>query len=216
MEEKILRTEEAQKLAKDLVDKYEIEKLTEMVKDNKISFVYKEKEYRVSLLDQKRKDELDLMRRKKYSELLQAKDEKGNSSFLFIKELIELYKERGIDIDEIDDKIKKLQTEIKDKQMKLGEALEKDESDSILNTYKNEISELIDEIYILTIQKSTLLENSFEKALENYVIKFLSWLSLERKENETYIKAFDSIEDYLKSDDELISKSITYAIELNY
>jgi hypothetical protein len=211
MEDKILRTEEAQKLAKELNDKYELDKVAEMVKTNIISFSFKDKEYRVRLLNQKEKDELDLFRRRKFGELLQDKN------ILFESELIRLYKEKGIDIEkEIDDKIKKLLTELNNKRMKLGEALEKKEPESILKTYADEIEELEREIYGLTIQKSNLLENSFEKTLENQVIKYLSYLSLETKVNEEFVRAYTKVEDFLKTEDELIGKTITYSMALNY
>lgn len=212
MEEKeLLREEEANKIAKDLKEKYELDKVAEMVKDNKISFTFKDKEYQVRLLNQKEKDELDLFRRRKYGELLQDKN------ILFEKQIIKLCKEKGIDIEtEIDDKSNKIMIEINNKRMKLGESLEKNETDSILKTYRDEIDELLNEIYGLTVQKSILLENSFEKTLENYVIKVLSWLSLEKKVDEDFVRAFDKIEDFLKADEELIGKSITYSMSLNY
>lgn len=206
----LLRSEESRKMAKDLVDRYEIDKIGEMIRDNKISFLYKDVEYRVRLLNQKEKDELDLLRRAKFGELLQ------NKNILFEKELTKLYKEKGIDVEEIDNKIKKLSIEMKSIQMKTGEALEKNEPESILNSFEEDIKEIMDEIYALTCQKVSLLENSFEKTLEDNVIKFLSWLSLERKEKEEYVRAFNKLDDFLKSEDELISKAIIYSMSLNY
>jgi uncharacterized protein (DUF342 family) len=135
---------------------------------------------------------------------------------LFEKELIKQYKERGIDIEEINDKIRKLRTEIKDLQMKLGEALEKKEPDSILNTYKDEIIELEDEINGYIIQKSAYLENSFEKTLENYVIKVIAYLSLEIKISDQFVKAYSKLDDFLSAEDELLGKTIIYSMALSY
>ena len=216
MENEILREEEAQKIAKDLKEKYEYNKVAEMIKSNTILFSFKDNDYRVRLLNEKEKDELDLLRRAKFSSLFQAKDENGNLSFLFEKELIKQYKERGIDIEEINDKIRKLRTEIKDLQMKLGEALEKKEPDSILNTYKDEIIELEDEINGYIIQKSAYLENSFEKTLENYVIKVIAYLSLEIKISDQFVKAYSKLDDFLSAEDELLGKTIIYSMALSY
>jgi len=211
MEDKILRIEEATKMAKDLNDKYELDHISEMVKTNTITFSFKDKEYRIRLLNQKEKDELDLFRRRKFGELLQDKN------ILFSAELIRLYKEKGIDIEEeIDNKVKKIILQLNDKRMKLGEALEKKDPESILKTYADEIEEIENEIGGLTIQKSNLLENSFEKTLENQVIKCLAYLSLEIKINEEFSRAYNKIEDFLKVDEELISKTITYAMAINY
>jgi hypothetical protein len=211
MEKELLRKEEAKKMAKELNDKYQLDLVAEMIKTNTISFSFKDKEYRVRLLNQKDKDELDLFRRRKFGELLQDKN------ILFESELIRLYKEKGIDIEkEIDEKVKKLLTELNDKRMKLGEALENKEPESILKTYADEIEELEREINGLSIQKTNLLENSFEKTLENQVIKCLSYLSLEIKVNEEYTRAYNKIEDFLKAEEDLIGKTITYSMALNY
>ncbi len=162
-----------------------------MVRNNTISFSYKEQDYRVRLLNQKEKDELDLFRRKKFGELMKDKN------ILFEKELIELYKEKGIDIEkDIDDKINKTMVEVKNKKLKLGEALEKNEDDSILKVYSDEIEELLEEASGLVVQKSNLLENSFEKTLEEQVIKYLAYLSLEMKMEDKYVKAFLNIDDF--------------------
>jgi len=207
----LIRVEEAQKIAEDLKEKYEIEKLAEMIKNNYILFTYKDKEYKIGLLDQKRKDELDLFRRRKFGELLQDKN------ILFENEMIKLYKEKGIDIEvEIKEKIKKINIELNENNFKLGEALEKKDPESILKTYRDEIKRIQNEIDGLVIQKSNLLENSFEKTLEGQTIKYLSYLSLEVKVEDKFVKAFDSIDEFLKTEDELIGKTITYAITINY
>ena len=207
----MIREDAAKEMAKELNNKYELDKLSEMVKHNYITFSYKDKEYRVSLLDQKEKDELDLFRRRKFGELLQDKN------ILFEAELIRLYKEKGIDIEkEIDDIVKKTIIELNSQRMKLGEALEKKDPESILKTYADEIEELENKLSSLSIQKTSLLENSFEKTLESQVIKYLSYLSIHIKEGEEYIRAFKNIDDFLKSDDEVIGKAITYTMALNY
>ena len=207
----MIREDAAKEMAKELNNKYELDKLSEMVKHNYITFSYKDKEYRVSLLDQKEKDELDLFRRRKFGELLKDKN------ILFEAELIRLYKEKGIDIEkEIDDVVKKTIIELNSQRMKLGEALEKKDPESILKTYADEIEELENKLSSLSIQKTSLLENSFEKTLESQVIKYLSYLSLHIKEGEEYVRAFKNIDDFLKADDEIIGKSITYTMTLNY
>ena len=207
----MIREDAAKEMAKELNNKYELDKLSEMVKHNYITFSYKDKEYRVSLLDQKEKDELDLFRRRKFGELLKDKN------ILFEAELIRLYKEKGIDIEkEIDDVVKKTIIELNSQRMKLGEALEKKDPESILKTYADEIEELENKLSSLSIQKTSLLENSFEKTLESQVIKYLSYLSLHIKEGEEYVRAFKNIDDFLKSDDEVIGKAITYTMALNY
>lgn len=206
----MIRDVEAKKLAEEIQKKYDIEKIKELVKDNKITFKHNNNDYRIVLLSEEKKDALDILRRKKFGELLKDKD------ILFEKEIKKLYKERGIDIDEIDDKIRKAQNEIKAVNLKLGESLtKKSEPESIFKTYKNQIEDLMKEINALYIQKGNLLENSFEKTLEHYIIKVIAFLSLEIKQEDNYVQAFEKIEDFLKQD-ELLGKAIGYSMVLHY
>jgi hypothetical protein len=214
---KEIREEEAIKVINDLTENYSLEKMMAIIKDNKADFIYKEKKYRSRILNQQDKDELDLLRRKKYAELLQAKDDKGNPSFLFVKEIIKIYKERGVvDIEDLDNQIKKLWQDINDVRMKQGESLEKKEPENILKEYDNQINELLRKIQTIAYQKSIYLENSFERTLEHYGVKITSWLSLEKEENEKYIRAFEKIEDFLKADEELITISVSFSLAINY
>jgi len=210
MEKKdMIRTEEAQKIVKEINEKYNMDKVSEMIKDNSIPFSYNNKEYRVRLLNEKEKDELDLIRRKKFGELLQDKD------ILFEKEIIKLYKARGIDIDDLDSQIRKLQADLKSEQKRLGEALEKKESDTILKTFRERIIDIINEISTIAIQKSNLLENSFEKRLIYEVNYATAWLSLEEKTVDNYKRAYNTLEDFLNSDEEILNKSVCYMMTIN-
>jgi hypothetical protein len=200
----IIRTEEAAKIAKEINEKYSMDKVNEMIKDNSIPFSYKDKDYRVRLLNEKEKDELDLIRRKKFGELLQNKD------VLFEKEIIRLYKERGIDIEDLDSQIRKLQADLKSEQKRLGEALEKKEPDNILKTFKERIIDITNEIYTIAIQKSNLLENSFEKRLIYEVNYATAWLSLEEKIGDNYKKAYNTLENFLKSDETILNNTVCY------
>jgi len=208
--QEVMRMEEAKKISEELNEKYELDKVAGLIKDNKIEFTYKDSEYKVKLLTQKDKDDLDMLRRKKFGQLLQDKD------ILLEKDLIKIYKERGIDIVEIDDKINKINTEMHGKQLKLGESLSKDSDKSILNTYKDEIKDLINQKGALYLQKSGLLEFSLEKQLEYFTIKIISYLSLQIKKDELFVRAFEDIDKFLNADDELIEKTVSYSLNINY
>lgn len=207
----LLREEEAQKIAKDLNDNYNLEKAASMIKDNKALFQYKETKYKVRMLNQQDKDELDLFKRKKFGELLQDKN------ILFEKEIVKLYKERNVaDVDEIDGEMKKFWQEIKDLRIKHGKALEDKEPESILKNYDEQITECVEKINGIAYQKSILLENSFERTLEHFIVKMTSWLSLEKMENEQYKRAFGSIEEFLTSDEELITTAVSFSLSINH
>ena len=91
--------------------------------------------------------------RKKFGQLIKDPD------ILLEKDLIATYKERGINIDEIDEQIKKIDSEDLGLQMKLGESISKNEGDVIFKTYKEQIQELIVLRQVLRAQKILLLEN---------------------------------------------------------
>jgi hypothetical protein len=207
-DKELLRSEEAGKIVKEINEKYNMDKVTEMIKDNFISFTYKDKAYRVRLLNEKEKDELDLIRRKKFGELLQ------DNNILFEKEIIKLYKARGIDIDELDTQIKRLQSEIKSEQKKLGEALENKEPDNILKAFKENIINLTNEMYAIAVQKTDLLENSFEKRLIYQVNYASAWMSLEEKIDDNYKRAFDKLDDFMNCEKDLMDSAVFYMMTI--
>lgn len=157
------RLNDAAKIVKSMEHETELSKVEELIKENKITFKHEEKTYRVCLLNLAEKEELDMLRRKKFGQLIKDKD------ILLEKDLIITYKERGINIDEIDDKIKKLDAEDLDIQIKLGESIAKNESEAILKGYKDQIQNLRFQKQILKTQKTLLLEFCLENQLLNYV-----------------------------------------------
>lgn len=211
MEDKrLINEEEAQKILNELKENNDLNFMEEMIKDNKIEFDYKEQKYKVRLLNLHEKGILNDLKMKKQVQLLKDKD------VLKEKELISLYKERGFDLDEIKDKINKLEVEKKSIAFKLGESLSNKSEESILKVYRDEIRELSNEINLLLIQKNDLLSCSLENQLSNYFIKVLTYLSLEKLENNKWNKPFNSIEELEKNVDEsLIEKSIYYTMLLN-
>ena len=207
----VLREEEAQKILNSMNESNDLSQLEENLKDNKMEFEYNGDIYRVRMLTQVEKDELHFLRVKKFSQLLQDKD------ILLEKDLIIVYKERGIDILEIDSKMKKLEVEKDSLKLKLGEAIANKEGEAILKTYKEQISELRDNIYLLTIQKSNLLTYSLENQLANYVAKILTYLSLYKKVRDDWGRVFKNLEEFEKCNDEiLLQKAACRAMLLQY
>jgi len=213
----LLNDESARNILKEMNEKYEIDKLEELIKNNKAEFTHKDKKYRIRLLDSPDKEELDNYRRKKYSSLIQETDENGHKVNLFEKDLIKIYKERGIDIDAIKEEVKKLEAEQFALQLKLGDALTKDAGDPILKTYKDEIGKIVAQINIKTIQKGDLLIYSFENQLINYTVKIITWLSLDISVDDEWDRAFKTLEDFSKcKDEELIGRATKFALLLQY
>lgn len=205
-----IHDEEVKKILDEMQEQYLIDKTYELIKDNKIEFEYDEKQYRVRLLNAKEKDELDMIRRKRFGQLLKDKD------ILLEKDLIIAYQERGINIEEIDEEIKKLNAQIDDQNYKLGEALSKQPGDIILKTYKDEIVRLTIKVRELVIQKSHLLEYSLENQLQNFVAQAISYLCLEEKVQNEWQRVFYSLDDFMKQDDRLINIVGMYSMYLHY
>lgn len=200
---------QAEKIVADMEKETELSRIEELVKDNRISFTYKDQKYRVRLLNLAEKEELDLLRRKKFGQLMKDKD-------IFLeKDLITQYKERGINIDELDDQLKKLNAEELDLQIKLGEAISKNEGETILKTYKEQIEELRTKRQIINTQKTLLLEFSLENALLNYVYQIICYLSLDEKKDGKWQRMFETLEAFQTYEDgQLINKSGSYSILL--
>jgi len=213
------RMEDAKRIVKEIEDSNDLNKVEDMIKDNKISFEHKEKKYQIHLLSSKEKDELDSLRRKKINSMLQEKDELGNYVYLTEKALIKILKERGdIDIDKIDEDIQKIEAEELDNELKLGEAISKNNGEIILKTYKEKIEEFRLRRNILNTQKTLVLGFSLENQLLGYVAKVITYLSLdEMAKDNTWQRKFNTLEEFEQCiDNELIEKASTYAMLLQY
>jgi hypothetical protein len=203
------RLQEATKIAKQYEETSELLNAESMIKDNKIEFFIEDKKYRVRLLNLAERNELDNLRRKKFGQLIQDKD------ILMEKDLIKQYKERGIDLVDLDDQINKLNAQEFDLQIKLGEAISKNNGEVILNTYKENIDELQQKKNTITAQKSLLLEYSLENQLLSYVYQVFTYLSLEEFVNETWKRKFNTFVEFEKSlEDKIVTTAAQYSILL--
>ena len=205
------RLNDAEKIVKDMEKETELSKVEELIKENKISFEKQGKQYRVRLLNLSEKEELDMLRRKKFGQLIKDKD------ILLEKELIATYLERGINISEIDDQIKKLDVEDIDVQIKLGESLSKNEGETIFKGYKDQIQDLRTQKQVLRAQKTLLLEFCLENQLLNYVAQIITYLSLDELKDDKWQRMFLSLEDFQNYKDEsIINKAGEYSMLLQY
>jgi hypothetical protein len=205
------RMNDAQKIVEEMSKETDLSKVEELIKDNKITFIYKDKSYRVRLLNLSEKEELDILRRRKFGQLMKDKD-------IFLeKDLIVQYKERGIDINELDEEDKKLNAQELDLQIKLGAAISKNEPDSSLVTYKEQIEELRTKRQVIYTQRNLLLEFSLENSLLNYVAQVITYLSLEEKKDNKWQRMFNTLDSFQKyEDNKLIDKAGSYSMLLQY
>ena len=203
--------EEARKMLDKFSEDKELSKVEQMIVDNKIEFDYKEKVYRVRLLKLKEKEELYLLKLSKFGQLIK------NTDILMEKDLIKIYTERGINISELTDKIRQIDSEMLGLKMSLGEAIEKSESVSILKNYEEKIKVLLQNKQLVMIQKINYLGTSLESQMENYEAQFITYLTLEVLNEEKWERVFKSFEDFQNTEDEqLINLAGTRTMLLQY
>lgn len=182
----------------------EIEKETRLeniIKDNKIIFKVGEKTFRLRLPTVEEQEEIDSVRRKKYIELV------DDSSYLFRKQWIEKYKNKGIDISKMEGDIRDKIEQVRKNLLKLAEAkLPKDIAD-----LKTKIDTLRREIHDINLQKTDLMANSIEDQMMIFVNSYTVYLVLEKKEEEKWIRNYKDYEEYNKSEDwKLLNRAYYY------
>lgn len=208
MEEKL---KEAERIVSEMEKETELSRIEELIKDNRIVFKHNDNHYRVRLLNLAEKEELDMLRRKKFGQLIKDKD------ILLEKDLIVQYKERGISIEEIDEQVKKNEAEDFDLQLKLGEAISKNEGETILKAYKEQIENLRIKNQVLKAQKTLMLQFSLENQLLNYVSQIITFLSLDELKDGVWQRMFNTLEDFQNYlDESLINQAGQYSMILQY
>jgi len=204
--------EKVEKIQEDLKKNINLSQMEQLIKDNKISFDYKEKSYRVRFLNLKEKQELLRFQTRKENEM------REEGIFKYETVLIPELKKAGIDIEGINKKIKNLQREEEKINLQLGEALKEQKPLEIVQPMHDSIIQIQDEKQALVIEKSVRLAASLENQLLDATITYIVYLSLEIKnEKNEYVKVFETYEKMLETiDNELIKKAVSYSTLLQY
>ena len=204
MNEKHLMAKEGMKAISELEETVKMENI---IKDNKIVFESGGKSFRVRKPTLSEQQEIDSIRRKKYMELVR------DNSFMFRKQWIEIYKKKGIDINKMDDDIKRIQDDLRALLLRLAKTAEP----KAVKLLKDEVNKSKDKAYGLSIEKTDLLVYSIEDQLTIHVNSYTTYIVLERNEGGKWDKAFKSYEDFEKSEnDDLVVKSFYYINTLMY
>lgn len=183
----------------------EIDKLSEMIVNNMIEFEHKGTHYRSGKPTFKQKQEANEKRIVKFSELM--KDEK----YMMEDTLITLYKNKGVDIKDIDLKLVGLEKQRQDYLFKLGQAIKENKENAELNTYKEEIQKVNLQYQELTMKRTIYMDVSLESNVNVFVYTYLAYLTVEKKENETWIKAWSTYDDFMNCEESLINLAVFYA-----
>ena len=198
------KNKEIEKLSKEIGELEGMSEIENMIANNVINFKIdgRKSEYQVRMPDYNEQVELEKFRRTKYLEYIQ------DDSMKTQKQWIEIYKAKDIDIDEMEKKIVLLNRSMQDKLLKLAET--KDEIR--VNKQKEEIIKIRKEIAEIQIEKTDLLSYSLEDLLLVEVSSYITYLVLEEKKDDKYVKVFDTYEKCCESKDSaLFNKAFYYS-----
>jgi hypothetical protein len=114
-----------------------------------------------------------------------------------------------VDIEEIEDKINKLNAEAVNLQLRLGEAISKNDNELVLNTYKDQIEEILKhKIPSLRTEKSLWLGFSLENAILSFVSQVITYLSSEVLEEDKWVKVYKSFKEFQENQDEALMNQL--------
>jgi hypothetical protein len=199
------KMEQAKKLAEEIGELEQMSDVENMIKNNIIEFSLDNRDvkYRVRLPVYEEQIKLEKFRRAKYLEFVQ------DNNIKFQKEWIKIYKDKGIDILEMEEKVISLTRQMQEKQLKLAETSEEIRVEKL----KEEILTLRKEISELQLEKTDLLSYSLEDLLLTEVCSFMVYLVLEKLvEDNKWVKVYETYEDASKTQDSvLFNKSFYYS-----
>lgn len=153
--------------------------------------------YKVSKPEYSQKKETYDMRLAEYNRLLSEKDEKGNFKYKSEDEIKEIYKERGTDIDKMQDSIVELEVKKQKLLVKLGELIKNKVPEDSLKNYREEVKKIRDKQIDTSAQVTTLLESTIETQTITLAYSYLTCLVAEKKEGDKWVKAFNSYDEFM-------------------
>jgi len=198
------------KLLEDLQRGIENNIIEEAVRDNKVTFDYKDNKYRVHRPSFKDKQDAYKEKGRKHVEFLKSGEYETEEN------LKKILKTRGVDIDEIDTKVNDLMLKRNDIFMKMGEMIKDNREDKDLLPFKDEIEKINSEIGALGIKKYQYLEYTLENQINVYSYLYMTYLVGEKMvideatKEEKYIKCWNSYSEFEKENEELVNKCALY------
>ncbi len=194
---------------KDQIQKdVDINQVEEMVKKNITEFVHKDVTYRVVLPTFQQKQKAYELKVERYVELLQ------DPKYKLQNDLKEMYLKRGINIDELTDKINALEGKKGPLEVKLGQLLHEKAPETDLTPLREEIKSIKEEQYTLSMRKTDFLQYSIESQVLIQVYRYLTFASTQKKVGETWVSAWDTYEDFLGSNDENLITLVSFYVSL--
>jgi len=197
--------EEVQKIKSKVQKVIDFDKIEELLMNNKVEFDYDKVKYKVVRPSFKQKQEVNEKRIEKYTLLLQ------NEKFLLEEDLIKLYKKRGIDIEAMNKNYDALEEQKSKLLFELGKAIKEKKPEKDLQPYRDEISKLNTQQEEIVMRKAVLLDSSIECQVNVYSYSYLAYLITEKSVNNKWIKAWDTYDSFLNSEETLITTVVMHA-----
>ncbi len=198
-------------LRKKVSEMVDLGKVEELLGSNKLEFTIKEQRYRVLNPTFRQKQIINEKRIEKYQELLQAKTETGVFRYKTEDDLIKLYKERGIDIKEMDKQFDAIEKKKNDLLFQLGQLIKDKKSEDDLKVLRNEIQSLYESQQEIYMKKAVLLDSSLETQVNIYVYTYLAFLITEKSVNGEWVKAWNTYEEFLNCEEQIINTTVQYS-----
>ncbi len=182
-------------------------KAKKLISNNSIEFEYNNEVYRIVLPTLEQEIEVENAKNKKLNELLMERDEKGNSVYMFKEQWKEIYKQRGINLDDYESRLQILTIDVENLLEKLAQTQDRPEIIKI----EKKIADLrnkIAEISAFIIEK---YKYSIEHTLLFFSQTYLLSLVLEKKKGKKWARVFRSFKEMEKYPDSgLIKVALTY------
>jgi hypothetical protein len=203
MENKAEIAKDALKAIQEIEDQVKVENL---IKDNKIEWKDGDKTYRVRKPSFAERQEADGARRKKYLEMI------TDNTYLFKKQWVELYKNKGINIGEKEKQIQFYQSDIKTLLLRLATA----ELPNDVQLLKTEVLKLRAQQITVSMEVTDLLSHCIEDQLMLYVNSYITYLVFEEKDGDNWVRIYKSFDEFQKSSDKCIDNAFSYMSYLIY
>lgn len=197
-------------LKKTLDELNDLNDIESLITDNVIEFEHKKETYRVRQPSPKERREVNKKRMKEYTNLLQDDD------YVTKEELKNQYRDKGIDIDGLENKLKQLESREKQLLKKIG----KSDNDKKIEKLKEKLADVRIGQNDIVNKLDELLQYSIEELLNDFVETYFCYLLLEKQAHESgkeaeWKSAFDTYEDFMKcQDNKLITKTAYYLMRL--
>jgi len=195
---------------KKMKDEIDVNFVDKLLQNNEVEFTFKDIKYRVRKPSFGERQDGYKKRIEYYTQLLQEKDENGNFKYKDEISLRKLYKERGIDIDDLDAQFKTLEQNKKILQTKLGKALKDNKSDKDLESYKKEIEQINDNQKDISARKTIYLEYSLENQTSIFTYSYLAHLITEKQEGDKWVRVWDNYKDFENDDEMFVNTVLSY------